>query len=359
MSTSTALCCDWVSPPGDTILEIMRDRQISLVDFATAMGISSIEATNVLNGSASITILLARKLTESLGASVEFWMNREYQYREDLVRLSQTNEEWLRSIPIKDMIDFNWIPPFKDPKYRLMACLRFFGVPSVAAWSKQYNNFSYQYAFKSSSKLVAKSPALATWLRQGEIEAELMECLSWNKTALREALPNLRRLTRMKDPNEFLSEVKKICSNCGVAVVVVRAPKGCPVSGATKFISNNKALLLLSVRFLSDDHFWFTFFHEIGHLLLHEPQKLFIEEEGRGNVSQEELEANNFSRDILIPEQYQKDLLSLGLNMKEIIRFSNHIKIPPGIVVGQLQHIDRLGHNKFNSLKRRYQWAKA
>ncbi|MFX9089566.1 ImmA/IrrE family metallo-endopeptidase, partial [Acinetobacter baumannii] len=37
-------------------------------------------------------------------------------------------------------------------------------------------------------------------------------------------------------------------------------------------LTPEKAMVLLSFRHLSDDHFWFTLFHEFAHLLLHNNQ---------------------------------------------------------------------------------------
>ena len=80
--------------------------------------------------------------------------------------------------------------------------------------------------------------------------------------------------------------------------------------------SPNKALLQLSFRYLSDDHFWFTFFHEAGHLILHSKSALFLE--GAKNVDACELEANEFAARILVPSEFQKRLQDLPIDRHEI-----------------------------------------
>jgi Zn-dependent peptidase ImmA (M78 family) len=115
---------------------------------------------------------------------------------------------------------------------------------------------------------------------------------------------------------------------------------------------------MLSFRYLSDDHFWFTFFHEAGHLLLHGKKAVFLE--GENIVStKEEQEANDFSARFLVPRQYQAELLRLPVNSLEVIKFGRRIGISPGIVVGQLQHLGRLRQNELNALKRRFKWSHA
>jgi Zn-dependent peptidase ImmA (M78 family) len=66
-------------------------------------------------------------------------------------------------------------------------------------------------------------------------------------------------------------------------------------------LEKDKALLLLSGRFLSDDQFWFSFFHEAAHLILHS-QEPHIDHEST-STPQQETEANGFAqRVILEPE---------------------------------------------------------
>jgi hypothetical protein len=45
------------------------------------------------------------------------------------------------------------------------------------------------------------------------------------------------------------------------------------------------------------------------------------------------------------------------MELRAIVRFAKRVGIAPGIIVGQLQHYDRIPRNYFNGLKRRYQWS--
>ena len=210
-------------------------------------------------------------------------------------------------------------------------------------------------AFRSSPTFESKPGAVAAWLRQGELEAESMPTGTWNATQFEATLQQLRALTRKKNPQEFLPELSKHCAACGVAVVIIRAPTGCRASGVTRFVSPNKALLMLSFRYLSDDHFWFTFFHEAGHLLLHGKEAIFLEGSDLLNTRQE-AEANDFAAGVLIPPRFKADLLRLPRNTYEVVRFARRVGISPGIVVGQLQHSGRIKRNELNRLKRRFVW---
>jgi Zn-dependent peptidase ImmA (M78 family) len=165
----------------------------------------------------------------------------------------------------------------------------------------------------------------------------------------------MRTLSRLKDPQQFLPHLQVLCASCGVALVVVRAPKGCRASGATRFLSTEKALIALSFRHRTDDHFWFTFFHEAAHLILHAKDALFLED-GSDVTETEEAEANEFAARVLVPKEYIVELASLRPNLKSIVAFARRLGVAPGIVVGQLQHIRRIRRDQLNSLKRRYAW---
>ncbi len=360
MATSVSLFSpDWVSPPGDTISDILAERNLPLPKFAKDIGQSIEEAIDLIQGRSTITIRTARELERVLGASVQFWMARDFRYREDVKRLRSADEAWLSELPLGDMIKFGWLTPTPKPSEEMAACLRFFNVPDVAAWGRRYAFLHGAVPFRTSVSFESRAAAVAAWLRQAEIDAEKVVCAPWDVRGFERALSESRALTRLKDPSQFLPRLSELCARSGVALCIVRSPNGCRASGAVFFTSPEKAVLLLSFRYLSDDHFWFTFFHEAGHLILHASLGLFLEEieEGQGLLtSTEEQQANEFAARFLIPDAYKPRLSALPIDAHRIIKFARQIGVAPGIVVGQLQHIGRIKHSQMNSLKRRYEW---
>lgn len=362
MANSDNFQPDWASAPGDTLADILAERNLSAVDLARWIGRSPEEAEQLLAGGAVVDSEIAKRLEAALGASAEFWMNREAQFRRDFARLrggrSSEEDGWLRGLPLRDMIKFGWLKPTTRENDEKDACLRFFGVSSVNAWRQRYGGIVEAAAFRTSSSFASHPAAVAAWLRRGEIESESVSCSAWNTKRFKETLDGIRSLTRWKNPDDFLPELKKRCAECGVAVAVVRAPSGCRASGATRFLSENKALLLLSFRYLSDDHFWFTFFHEAGHLLLHGKKALFLE--GMETIStEEEQQANEFAANALIPPEFRATLTALHADARKVIRFAVQIGVSPGVVVGQLQHLGRIRRNQLNGLKRRFTWERS
>lgn len=346
----------WASAPGETIAEILAQRDLSLSDFASEIGERPGFAQDLLEGRAAITLSIARTLARVFGASVEFWMSREFQFREDASRLRAAESQWVASLPLSDMVKFGWLAAKTRSTEQVAACLEFFGMASVAAWQSRYASLLQNAAFRKSSTFESDPAAVATWLRRGELEGEAVACAPWDPEEFRKALQEIRTLTRLKDPERFLPKLKQLCAENGVAIAVVRTPTGCRASGATRWLSDKKALLLFSFRYLTDDQFWFTLFHEAAHLLLHKDTDLFLE--GVENPeSHKEDDANDFASKILVPPEYAQELHVLRANSLDVIRFASRVGVAPGIIVGQMQHRGIVGYHQLNFLKRRFVWT--
>jgi HTH-type transcriptional regulator / antitoxin HigA len=355
MSESTTFCPNWASPPGATIHDLLQERGQTIGDFASAMGNSIQQAEKLLNGSISITEQIASDLAGIFGGSSKFWLKREAQFRESQERIAYT-EAWVRSLPINDLIRFNWIPKVSTIQEKINACFEFFGLSSINEWNDQCKLVTNSAAFRTSQTFESFDGAVFAWLRKGEIDSASIDCEKWSKEKFTSVLPEIRSLTREKDPSVFLPRLQNLCASAGVALVIARVPSGCRASGVTRFLTPEKALLMLSFRYLSDDHFWFSFFHEAGHLTLHDQKSIFIEG-GDFCTGSEEDEANQFAAQLLVPDEYQEEMRNLPVNMRDIVRFARKIGISPGIVVGQLQHFGVLTRRQLNDLKVKFKWA--
>jgi HTH-type transcriptional regulator/antitoxin HigA len=348
----------WCSPPGETISDLLSKRGITFADFARRMHASSDWVYELANGVAEIDQAVAAQLQAVLGPSSAFWVKREQQYRDDLTRLNlsiESGREWVRQFPISDMIKFGWIERATKLDEKVDACLRFFGVPNVLAWKSMYAGELSVAAFRASPAFASNPRATSAWLRWAALESEQIACRDWRSERFEKALLEIRALTRLKDPGSFLPDLKRVCADCGVALVVAPAPSGCRASGATRFLTKQKAMIALTFRYRLDDQFWFTFFHEAGHLLLHGKTALFLED-GSEVTSKEENEANEFAGKILVPDIFRERLMNLRLHHRDIIRFARTIGVSPGIVVGQLQFRKRVRPDRLNGLKRRFDW---
>ena len=350
----------WISPPGDTILDLLEERGWSQAEFAQRTGYTSKHVSLLINGKASIAVDAAFRLEKVLGGTANFWLLREAGYREFIAKKDElislaAQSGWLSELPLSQMIKFGWVSKFSDKALQVSECLKFFGVASVDVWRKQYESPPALAAFRASQKHEQKVASIAAWLRQGEKVSTGIQCGPFDKEGFTAELHNLRRLTNETDPAVIVRELTETCARVGLAVVFQPVPKGCPVMGATKWLTSDKALLMLSLRYGSNDHLWFAFFHEAGHILMHGKKMLFLELDGKLDGKHEE-EADAFARDLLIPRESSDMLHFLAHRYDEVTAFSEKIGVAPGIVVGRMQHEGILPWNYLNKLKVRYRW---
>jgi HTH-type transcriptional regulator / antitoxin HigA len=187
------------------------------------------------------------------------------------------------------------------------------------------------------------------------MEAELATTGKWKPGSLKDRIGTIRKLTKVSKPRRFLPSLKSLLAEVGVALVVVRAPAGCRASGAIRMVSPDKAMLLMSFRHRVDDQFWFTLFHEIGHLVLHQAAT-FVDDDNIPSDDKREKEANDFASFCIVPLDRTEQLEELPPSGPAIIRFSVSVGVSPGLTVGQMQHRKIIGHNRLNHLKRRWTW---
>ena len=167
----------------------------------------------------------------------------------------------------------------------------------------------------------------------------------------------------MSRPERFLHEMRDVCAAAGVAVVVVPELPYTGISGCARWLSDMKALVGLTLRYKTDDQFWFTFFHELGHILLHSKKFDFVLDNAADNLTDQvvdpqmqkaEEEANRFAADTLIPgEPFHRFIKANDFSNEAIHQFAEEQGIGPGIVVGRLQHEGLLSYHQGNALKQR------
>jgi HTH-type transcriptional regulator/antitoxin HigA len=343
----------WASNPADTIRDLLFKKGMSLSSLPTLLNTSEEVISKILGGQTIIDNETAENLAENLGFSSFFWINRFNQYKEDLERLNvEQKAMWLKNLPLKDMIKSGWI---KNGPNLIEECLNFFGCSSVSDWEDQYGTSISQFAFRSSGRFPSKLHPTTAWLRYGELVADKMVCSSWNAEKFLQEISRIRSLTRSRTPKHFLPKLIQKCANSGVALVIAKTPSGCSMSGAAKILNKDKRLILLSFRYLSDDQFWFTFFHEVGHLILHDNVDVFIDDDLE-EVSSYEREANNFAGEILIPFENRDEINSMKRDKRSIVSLASQLGVSPGILIGQMQHYGLISPNYMNGYKRRFKW---
>lgn len=346
---------DYATPPGETLQDLMEEQGLTQRDLARRADLSPKHVNQLLHGLVSLSPAVAQRLELVTGMPARMWNQLEALYQSDLQRIQARRNladysAWLDAMPVKTLLRRGILPEAPaDRASRVQQMLSFFGVASVFAWDNVYSKL--ECAFRQSTAHEIKSGAVAAWLRLGEIAAREIKCAPFDAKGLRSALPELRTLTS-EPPEVFVPKVQAICAAHGVAVVFVEEVEGACVSGVMRWLTPNKALIQLSFRYRTDDHLWFTFFHEVGHVLLHGKSDLWIEDGGSFGSDPREVEADRFSRDLLIPPAVAVDIRNLK-SKTAVVDFAHDAGIAPGIVVGRLQHDGIWPPANGNGLKRR------
>ncbi|WP_018169692.1 helix-turn-helix domain-containing protein [Thioalkalivibrio sp. ALMg9] len=351
---------DWVSPPGETIADLREEQGWTQRELAQRLDYSPKHVNQLIKGKVPLSEETALRLERVLGGTARFWLEREAQYREALTRKEEletlaTQASWLKELPLTEMVRLGWIRRFSHKGQQVAECLGFFGVASVDAWRGRYSDGAA--AFRASPTFEREGAAVGAWFREAERLASEIDCEPFDRKGFEQALERLRALTSQSSPAAFIPPLVEQCRGVGVAVVFVEAPKGCPVSGATRWLAPDKALIALSLRHKSNDHLWFSFFHEAAHLLLHGKRVAFVDAEGELD-GKEEQEANAFAENHLIPPETWQELTGSTLSRDSVLRFAQQVGVAPGIVVGRLQKEGLLHWSTMNDLKVRYTWER-
>ena len=78
---------DWISSPGDTISDLMEERDWNQVELAKRLGFSTKYLNLLIGGNVPLSEDTALRLERVLGSTTRFWLNLETIYRERLTRL--------------------------------------------------------------------------------------------------------------------------------------------------------------------------------------------------------------------------------------------------------------------------------
>lgn len=350
--------------PGETVVDYLEFNGWSQRDLARRTGLTPKTISEICNGKAPITPTTALTLENVLKRPAHFWLNLQRQYDEAEARQQATAKldrwkEWAERFPLKALKNYGWLD-LEHHQSEVGALLDFLGVSSPDSWDSVWEASSV--AYRQTRQIKTTPEAIYAWVRAAELITGQIEVKEFDEDRLRSSLNNLRRLSR-KPPSEFIPELKAICAAAGVAVDLIPELPYTGISGCARLITDKRAFIGLTLRYKTDDHLWFTFFHECAHLLLHRKKHSFILDNAVETLTDQvidpqmrrfEEEANRFAADTLIPPDALSRFIQEGVFTNDsIYNFSEGLGIGPGIVVGRLQHEGLLSFHQGNAFKQR------
>ncbi|MGE6221036.1 HigA family addiction module antitoxin [Nubsella zeaxanthinifaciens] len=354
MSSNVKIQRELLTKPGDTILETIEFLRMSQVELAERLGKTPAKVNDLISGKAPITVNTAMQLEKVLGIDMQFWLNREMKYREKLARIEQEEfldqcVDWLKVQPIKELKQQGVIKSEKKDATMVDELLQFYGVASPTQWEDVYVSYYTHTDFRINDKYATSLASLSAWLRIGELAMRQLDIKEYNKDLFKETLSKIRDLV-YDHPEDYALQLASLCAMSGVAIVyTLNLPKA-PISGATRWIGGNP-LLQLTDRYKTNDQFWFTFYHEAAHILLHGKKDVFIEDfDCVENDDQKEREADEFASEWLLNIDFD-DLQPKDVNEGLIKSIAREYKTHPGVVLGRLQKLGKVKYGMFDHLK--------
>lgn len=342
--------------PGKTLSEKLAEMGMSIKEFAVRTSKPEKTIIAVISGKSSITTEMAVSFENVTKIPASFWLRKQQSYDEFVERKNResaaaASANWMKRFPIAEMVKRGWLPPVSSIEEKVQGLFSFFAISTEKAWNDYYINQELKVAFRI-SLVHAKDPhAMSAWLRQGEIQAsELRLDKTYNDKELKSMLPRIKQLMA-DDIDDFFPQLQQLCADCGIKLVSTKCLPKAPISGATRWI-NDTPIIQLSNRYKRYDIFWFNFFHELGHILLHGKKEIFLEKAGCFDQDIiKEQEADKFAANQLLSQSEEQAIIDSGdYSVKAVksaaLKYGTH----PSIIVGRLQHIKAIDYWQDQSL---------
>lgn len=351
---------DYAVPPGEILQERLDMKKMSQAELARRCDRSTKLISEIISGKAPIEANTALELEKVLGLKAEIWVkiDREYRLfnaRKEVREANSQNLNWCKNFPLKEMASFGLIEDQKNLDTSLIDLFSFFGVASKSAWQTKYA--SENIAFRHSETFDSNLYAIRVWLRIGEKIAEDLWLPEYQETEFRKAVHKIRTLTSAPF-DDALEQATRLCNDAGVTFSVSKPFESMKLHGAAWWLSPKSPIIQLTARHMTDDQFWFSFFHEAAHILLHAKRNVFLDDTS-SNCDDEETEANRWAENILIPKSaWTSFSKTLPKSKVQVLKFANEQNIAPGIIVGRLQREGIIPYSNLNKLKVPLTWTK-
>ena len=224
---------------------------------------------------------------------------------------------------------------------------KFLKVATLSVFKKRDMAVSFRSA---SNKISDANVVKANAMVQIAINNALtFDAPKYNKVKFKQAVDYALSLT--KNHEDFYPLIKNAFLEAGVIFVILPNLPGSKINGATKKLEKN-VMLMVNDRRLNSDTFWFTLFHEIGHIIHGDYGISFEKESGE----KEEI-ADEYAADSLIdPDEYERFIKDKVFSLGTIKAFADSIDRDPGIVLGRLQNdgLVRYDDCTLQSLRHKY-----
>lgn len=357
----TGISPDLIIHPGETIGDILAEREITQAELAARTGVTPAYVCNVIAGKKDISARFAFALEYALGVSKSFWINLQANYDAELLEASAaetiTDEERSARNSLKEIVKYlrevGRMPARESIDDSILSLRRVLQISNIANLSRIVPDG----ALRMSTKSKVDPYVMGAWIRLCQIAGEQRTVKTKFTIEKTDELVARAKTVMCSVGESVQKSLTELFSEYGIDFSVVRNFRGAPVQGFISKKSDGTYQMVLTIRGAYADIFWFSLFHELGHIVNGDVNSSlhFIDYVGDTII---EAEADDFASTRLIdPEAYEafvgRDDYSLGA----IEAFAESQQIRPYIVIGRLQREKLLEYNRYSSEKVRYKWA--
>jgi len=342
METNTYIS-DLAIHPGELLEETIEEIGMSQAELANRLGRPTQAINEIIKGKKSITPATAIELEDVLKVPAHIWVGLESEYqmvkaKQEELKVMEQETFLLDRFPYLDLSKLGFVEKTRDKMKKVDELRGFF---SVANLGRIEHVGAYQSAFRVTSHKNITHESIASWIQAGRLKADAIDTKPFDKSKLKKLLPKIKK-SMLSDITSAIATCKELLASCGVAFVLMPHFKNTGAQGATFWLNNkDKAVLMMSLRGKNSDMFWFSLFHEIGHILLHKKREIFIENGyDTPKLREQEEEANRFARDLLIPQKdFEVFVASESCKTQIGVKvFAESLNIKTSIVVGRMMH---------------------
>lgn len=352
---------DLIIHPGETIADVLENRGITQAELASRAGVSPAYVSNVIAGKKGISANFAMGLEYALGVPKSFWLNLQANYEAELLEVNEeqtiTDEERKVREDLKDIVKYlrkqgkMLIGENKDES--ILSLRKVLQISNITNLKEMIPTG----AFRMAGNAAVNPNVLGAWIRLCQLAGnDKTISAKFEKKYTNDLIQEIKSIMCCKNA-ELQRNLKNVMEKYGIDFSVVKNFRGAPVHGYISQKNEGIYQMVLTIRGAFADIFWFSLFHEIGHIVNGDIGKnlKFLD---YGNDYDKELAADLFASNMLLsPESYKAFIQRNDFSIEAICRYAESQHVMPYIVIGRLQKEKYLAYTMYSKYKLRYKWS--
>lgn len=340
--------------PGEYIRDELLARGWSQASLALILGWRPSVVQDLLKGTRSISLEMAKALGAAFGTEAQLWINLQTAYQ---LAVSPKRDETIERkarifgiYPIREMQTRGWLPDCNDVMILEQKLCRSLGIQSLE------DEPDLKHAAKKSDDYSITTPVQQAWLARAKHLASLLNVENPYNDKKHSAM--MDELSILKVEPDEIRHIPKILSKFGVRFIVLKGLKKSMIDGACFWIDKNSPCIALSLRYDRIDSFWYCLIHELAHVKYRHGNivdvRMFGEDsQPTSEKPVEEQLADNFAASFLLDQDSLRSFIARHHPMYSklhVMAFAMRHEVHPGIVVGQLHHKGKLPYSHLRGL---------